>query len=71
MPVTKCTPVMVVGETTAPVRLQHESLDASVSVADIGTVETVEGIPMVYVGTYDETEYKDPRNEFETVDGGV
>ena len=37
--------------------------------ADIGTVETVEGIPMVYVGAYDETEYKDPRNEFETVDG--
>ena len=24
LPVTKCTPVMVVGETTAPVRLQHD-----------------------------------------------
>ena len=33
----------------APVRLQQVSWDASVSVADIGTVETAEGIPMVYV----------------------
>ena len=54
---------------TAPEHLQQDSLDTSVSVADIGTVESVEGIPMVYGGTYDEAEYKDPRNEFETVDG--
>ena len=69
MPVTDYTSVMVVGETAAPIRLQQDSWDASVSVADIGTVVTAEGIPVVYGGDYDEADYKDPQNEFETVDG--
>ena len=66
---TKCAHVMVVGETAAPVHLQQDPLDTSVSVVDIGTVEPVEGIPMVCGGTYIEAEYKDPRNGFETVNG--
>ena len=69
LPVTECTSVMVVGEMAAPICLQQDSWDASVSVADIGTIETAEGIPVVYGGNYDEADYKDPRNEFETVDG--
>ena len=69
LPVTECAPVMVVGETTASVRLQQDSWDTSVSVGDIGTVETAEGFPVVNGGNYDEADYKDPRNEFETVDG--
>ena len=35
LPVTDCASVMVVGETAAPIRLQQDSWDASVSVADI------------------------------------
>ena len=58
--------MMVVGETTAPVRLQQDSWDTSVLVADIWTAE---GIPVVYGGNYDKADYKDPRHELETVDG--
>ena len=58
LPIAKCAPVMLVGERTAPVPLQQDSLDTSVSVVEIGTVEPVEGIPMVCGGTYDDAEYK-------------
>ena len=67
VPVTDCTSVMVVGETSAPMQLQQDSWDASVSVADVGTVETAEGIPVAYGGDYDYSDYKVLR--FETMDG--
>ena len=69
MPVTECTTVMVVGETPEPMRLQQDSGDASVSVVDIETAETAEGIPVIYGADCDDSDYRDPRNEFETVNG--
>ena len=69
LPVTDCTTVMVVGETAEPRPLQQDSWDASASVADIETVETAEGIPVNYGADCDESDYRDPRNEFETVNG--
>ena len=32
-------------------------------------LDTMNGIPIDYGGDYDDSDYKDPRNEFETVDG--
>ena len=49
--------------------LQQDSGDAYVSVADIETVETAEGIPVIYGADCDDSDYRDPRNEFETVNG--
>ena len=69
LPNTKCAPVMMIGEEAQPARLRQDSLDAPVAVRDVGIMVPVEGILMASDGTYSTAEYKDPRNEFETVDG--
>ena len=76
LPITKCAPVMLVGERIAPVRLQQDSLDTSVSVVEIGQWSQWRGFPwfavvlMMTLSALDDSRaYNDPRNEFETVDG--